>query len=77
MRKTTVKAIKNYIVDGAAVDITAYTFTQTKDFLKKHTIEKIAYSRGQYGINAGLIQDVASGQLYAITARNSVLFMIF
>jgi hypothetical protein len=77
MRKTTVKAIKNYIVDGAAVDITAYTFEQTKDFLKKHTIEKIAYSSGMYGINAGLIQDVASGQLYAITARNSVLFMIF
>jgi hypothetical protein len=77
MRKMTVKAIKNYVVDGVAVDITAYTFTQTKDFLKKHTIEKIAYSSGQYGINAGLIQDVASGQLYAITARNSNLFMIF
>ena len=77
MRKTTQKVIKNYIVDGVAVDITAYTFEQTKDFLKKHTIEKVAYSSGMYGINAGLIQDVASGQLYAITARNSVLFMIF
>lgn len=77
MRKTTVKAIKNYIIDGVAVDITAYTFDQTKEFLRKHTIEKIAYSVGIYGINAGLIQDVASGQLYAITARNSVLSMIF
>lgn len=77
MRKTTQKIIKNYIVDGVAVDITAYTFEQTKDFLKKHTIEKVAYSSGMYGINAGLIQDVESGQLYAITARNSVLFMIF
>lgn len=77
MRKMTQKAIKNYIIDGVAVDITAYTFDQTKEFLRKHTIEKIAYSCGMYGINAGLIQDVASGQLYAITARNSVLFMIF
>ena len=77
MRKTTVKAIKNYIVDGVAIDITNYTFDQVKDFLKKHTIEKVAYSIGMYGINAGLIQDVASGQLYAITARNSVLFMVF
>lgn len=77
MRKTTQKTIKNYIVDGVAVDITAYTFEQTKDFLKKHTIEKVAYSSGMYGINAGLIQDVASGQLYAITARNSTLSMIF
>lgn len=77
MRKTTVRAIKNYIIDGVAVDITAYTFEQTKEFLRKHTIEKVAYSSGMYGINAGLIQDVASGQLYAITSRNSVLFMIF
>lgn len=77
MRKTTQKTIKNYIIDGVAVDITAYTFEQTKEFLRKHTIEKVAYSSGMYGINAGLIQDVASGQLYAITSRNSVLFMIF
>lgn len=77
MRKMTQKAIKNYVVDGVAVDITDYSFEQVKKFIHSHTLEKIAYSCGTYGINAGLLQDVKTGKLYAITTRNSTLSMIF
>lgn len=77
MRKTTQRTIKNYVKDGAAVDITNYNFDTMKDFLHAHNLEKIAYSSGIYGINGGLLQDRDNGTLYAITARNSALAMAF
>ena len=77
MRKTTQRTIKGYVKDGAAVDLTNYNFEQMRDFLHAHSLDKIAYSTGIYGINAGLLQDRESGQLYAITARNTALSMAF
>lgn len=37
--------------------------------------EKVGYSSGIYGINGGLIQNTETGEYYAITARNSNLFL--
>ena len=77
LRKMTQKQIKDYVRDGAAIDITNYGFDEMDQFLREHNIDKIAISRGVYGMNGGLLQDRNTGELYAITARNSALMMAF
>lgn len=77
MKKYTQREIKRLASSGAAHDITTYNFNQMRDFLAAHSLEKIGISRGVYGINAGLLKDAETGELYAITARNSALFMAF
>lgn len=77
LRKMTQKQIKDYVRDGVAIDITNYGFSEMKDFLHSHDLDKIAVSRGTYGINGGLLQDRDTGEMYAITARNSALMMAF
>ena len=68
MRKYTQKEIKNLVLLGLAEDLTQASHEEIKSKIKH--CEKVGYSSGIYGING-------SGQLYAITARNSNLFMIF
>ena len=66
------------IISGEiAEDITNYGFDKMNDFRKTHTLDRIAYSIGVYGLNAGLLKDTESGKLYAITARTSALAMMF
>ena len=77
MKKYTQRTIKQYVKDGAAVDLTNYGFEDMRDFLHSHSLDRIAYSAGVYGINGGLMRDRQSGQLYAITARNTALTMAF
>ena len=77
LRKMTQKQIKDYVRDGVAIDITNYGFDEMDQFLREHNLEKIAVSRGTYGINGGLLQDRNTGEMYAITARNSALMMAF
>lgn len=77
IRKMTQKRIKDYVRDGAAIDITNYGFDEMDQFLREHNLDKIAISRGVYGMNGGLLQDRDTGELYAITARNSALMMAF
>lgn len=77
LRKMTQKQIKDYVRDGAAIDITNYGFDEMDQFLREHNLDKIAISRGVYGMNGGLLQDRNTGELYAITARNSALMMAF
>lgn len=77
MRKYTLKELKNLVKIGAASDITNFDFDQMNKFLHLHTLEKIGYSSGVYGINGGLMQDRNTGALYAITRRNGTLFMAF
>lgn len=69
MIKTTLKELKQLVKNGLAVDITT----------KKEKItglEKVAFSFGVYGINGGLLKD-NNGNLYAITARATTLFIYF
>ncbi len=77
MRKYTQKELKNLVKIGAAESITNYNFNQMKEFLHAHSLDKIGYSSGIYGLNGGLLQDTESGKLYAITARNTALAMAF
>lgn len=77
MKKYTKKEIKNLVTLGAAENITSYSFEQMNEFLKVHNLERIGLSYGAYGMNAGLLKDIETGKLYAITARNSALFMAF
>ena len=75
MKKTTKKEIREYIRLGLAHDITSYDFDQAKQLREAHTLDVIAISRGVYGMTGALLQD-ESGELYAITARNSTLFQL-
>ena len=77
MRKYTQRAIKDYTRNGAAEDISGYSFDEMKDFLHSHNLEKIGYSCGVYGINGGLLQNNETGKLYAIIKRTSALLMAF
>lgn len=77
LRKMTQKQIKDYVRDGVAIDITNYGFDEMDQFLREHNLDKIAVSRGTYGMNGGLLQDRDTGEMYAITARNSALMMAF
>lgn len=72
MKKVSKKAIRDYIRLGLAIDIT----NASPDAIPAH-YEKIAICRGTYGMNGGIIRDTSTGQLYAITARNSNLFRVF
>ena len=65
--------IKRLVKTGAAIDITT---APPSEELWTNT-EKIAVSRGTYGMNGGLLKDRRDGQLYSITARNTALFYYF
>ncbi len=69
--KTTQKAIR----ETCAMDITHYSFDQANDLMHAHTLRTIAKSFGVYGMNGALFQD-ENGELYKITARNSMLFQM-
>ena len=75
MKKYTQKEIKKLVLLGLAEDLTQASHEELKSKIKH--CEKVGYSSGIYGINGGIIQDSRNGQIYAITARNSNLFMIF
>ena len=75
MREYKQKEIKKIVSLGLAEDLTQASHEEIKSKIKH--CEKVGYSSGIYGINGGIIQDNQSGQIYAITARNSNLFMIF
>lgn len=77
MRKYTQKALRELVRIGAAENVTNYGFTEMRDFLRVHDLEKVGYSSGVYGINGGLLKDTQTGTLYAITARNTALSMAF
>lgn len=77
MKKYTQSQLKALVRSGAAENITNYNFTQMNEFLHAHSLDKIGYSSGVYGLNGGLMKDTQTGQLYAITARNTALAMAF
>lgn len=75
MRKYTLSEIKKYVTMGIAQDITNATHAEALEIGNR--CDTVGYSCGKYGINGGLLQDRTSGALYAVTARNSTLFMLF
>ena len=77
MRKYTQKELRNLVRIGAAVCVNDYSFEQINELNLTKSLDKIGYSSGIHGINGGLLQDRNTGDLYAITARNSSLFQLF
>lgn len=77
MRKYNQKGIRNFVHLGLAENISNYDFEKMSRFLHEHNIERVGYSTGIYGINAGLLQDKDTGDMFAITSRCSALFMAF
>lgn len=71
MKQYKQKELKSLVNSGAAIDIT----TADEDRIPRH-YDKLGYSHGVNGMNAGLIQDRDSGLLYAVTSRSSNLFRI-
>ena len=77
MRKYTQREIKNLVADGIAEDITRCSFSEIQELRAAASLEKVGYSAGIYGMNGGILKDMNSGKLYAITARTSALFQLF
>ena len=77
MRKYTQRELKALAREGYAQDITQYSFEDMRDFLHSRSLDRVGVSRGTYGMNGGLLQDVNTGEQFVITARNSARFMAF
>lgn len=70
MEKLTQKELKRLVRIGAAKDVTNSSSSKDIPEYYKH----IGYSCGVYGCNGMLLQG-ESGQLYAVTARTSAIFI--
>ena len=70
------KAIRELIQRHIAQDITAYSWEQAEELRKSASLETVGTSHGIYGMNGAILRDRNSGNLYAITARNSTLFQL-
>nr|DAG25037.1 MAG TPA: hypothetical protein [Caudoviricetes sp.] len=68
MKKYTQKFIKSLVKNGYAVDVT--NSLSRKDIPEGYF--KVGYSKGVNGIN-GLIMKGISGNLYAVTKRNTAI----
>lgn len=67
------KEIKQMIKNGAAVDITNYSFESTSKL--KPTLELLKTTRGVYGVNGAIFKD-KNNKIYAIKSRNTNLLML-
>lgn len=73
MKKYTLKYFRELVRLGLAVDI-----SQVKNVTEiSSKCEKIGYSCGLYGINGGMLQDTATGEIYVIIGRGANLFIVF
>ena len=75
MRRYKLKELRELVRLGMAHDLTNAPAEEVAEQYRHG--EKVGYSSGVYGINGGLIQNTETGEYYAITTRNSNLFMIF
>ena len=75
MRKYKLSELKNLVRCGMVHDLTNATAAEV--IAQWRRSEKVGYSSGVYGINGGLIRNIETDEYYAITARNSNLFLIF
>ena len=73
MRKYTQKELREICRIGMAENITN---KEPHEYAGRR-FEKIGYSRGVYGLNGGLLQDLNTGEYFAIIGRTSTLFYFF
>lgn len=78
MEKYTQKEIRSFVKNGIAVDITHHGNPEREELeAREGWLEKVGYSSGIYGINAGLLKGHNSGTLYAITRPSAALCIYF
>lgn len=70
MEKYTQKQLRGLVASGAAKDVTCSH--SRKDIPESYT--QIGYACGLYGCN-GMLLKGTSGQLYAVTARTSAIYI--
>ena len=76
MKQFKKKELKDFIENGIAQDITELSTEQIYNLKANHDLDKIGYCHGINGISGGLLMDEAR-KLYAVTKRNSTLFILF
>lgn len=67
------KELRRLAQIGAARDVT----NADPELFKGHEFEKIAVSRGIYGINGGLVKDYTLNELLVTIGRSSMTFFLF
>lgn len=73
MKKYTLKYFREMVRLGLAIDI-----SQVKNVTEiSSKCEKIGYSCSSCGINGGMLQDTATGEIYVIIGRGANLFRVF
>lgn len=77
MKKISKKELRNYIALGLAKDINCLSLEECRSLNAECDFEKVAYCTGTYGISGELLKDKKTGNMYAITARNTNLFYFF
>lgn len=77
MRKYKISEIKALVFSGYATDITMLNFDALKKWNDDHDVEKIGYASGACGISGGVVRDRNTGELFAITKRNTALLFVF
>ena len=77
MKKISKKELRNYITLGLAKSINCLSLEECRILNAECDFEKVAYCTGIYGISGGLLKDKKTGNMYAITARNTNLFYFF
>lgn len=76
MRKYTQKELKRLVSLGLAENITNLSFEDAQKFHREHNYSQVGYSSGVYGCNGALLEDMNTGEQFAITARNSTLMQL-
>lgn len=77
MKKISKKELKSYIALEIAKDISYLSAEECRALNAECDFEKVAYCTGTYGISGGLLKDKKTGDMYAITARNTNLLYFF
>lgn len=75
-KRVTQKYIKDAVRDFGAIDVTNYSNEKAISLKRECDLTVIAVSSGINGTNGALLKDLKTGQVYAITARNSVLLQL-
>ena len=68
------KFIKELVDSNMAIDITNYSYDEAMRCISKYNYCNVSY--GKCGMNAALFTNEKTGKMYAVLARNSLLFQL-
>lgn len=68
------KFIKELVDSNMAIDITNCSYEEALRCISKYNYCNLSY--GKYGVNAALFINQQTGKMYAVLARNTLLFQL-